>query len=108
MFTTRLRRSAAPYALACALALAAPAFAAPPRDQERYSSYGDPAISSALTQERYYGSYLGPETPTAPHAARDGNEPLIIALSIGGALVLLAAGLAGHNRRHRRHRQTPA
>jgi hypothetical protein len=111
MFTTRLRRSAALLALACTLALtplAAPALAGS-RDQERYySSYGDPGMTSALAQEHYYGSYLGPETRTAPHAARDDNELQILALSIGGALVLVSAGLAGYQRNHRRHRRVPA
>jgi hypothetical protein len=111
MFTTRLRRSAALCALACTLALAALAASASAgsRDQERYySSYGDPGMTSALAQEHYYGSYAGPETRTAPHAARDDNELLILALSISGALVLVAAGLAGHQRNHRRHRRVPA
>jgi hypothetical protein len=111
MFTTQLRRSAALCALACTLALAA--FATPalagPRDQERYySSYGDPAMTSALAQEHYYGSYPAPDTPKAPQAASDGNALLIIALSIGGALVLVAAGLAGHQRTNRRHGGVPA
>jgi hypothetical protein len=111
MFTTRLRRSAALCALACTLALAALAASASAgsRDQERYySSYGDPGMTSALAQEHYYGSYAGPETRTAPHTARDDNELLILALSISGALVLVAAGLAGRQRNHRRHRRVPA
>jgi hypothetical protein len=104
MFTTQLRRFAPLCALACALALATPALAGS-RDQERYySSYGDPAMTSALAQERYYTSYPGPETRTAPQATRDGNALPIVALSIGGALVLMAAGLAGHHRTNRRHR----
>ena len=108
MFNTQLRRYAALCALACTLALAAPALARP-LDQERYySSYGDPAMTSALAQEHYYGSYPAPETPKAPQAASDGNALLIIALSIGGALVLVAAGLAGHQRNNRRHRGVPA
>jgi hypothetical protein len=111
MFTTQLRRSAALGALACTLALAA--FATPalagPRDQERYySSYGDPAMTSALVHERYYTSYPGPDTRTAPQDAADGNALLVISLSIGGALVLVAAGLAGHRRTNRRHRGVPA
>jgi len=111
MFNTRLRRSAALCALACTLALAA--FAAPAlagsRDQERYySSYGDPALTSALAHERYYTSYPGPDTRTAPQAASDGKALLIVALSIGGAAVLVAAGLAGHHRTNRRHRGVPA
>jgi hypothetical protein len=111
MFTTQLRRTAALCALACTLALAplaAPALAGP-RDQERYySSYGDPGLTSALAQERYYTSYPGPETRTAPQAASDGNALLIIALSIGGALVLVAAGLAGRHQTNRRHHRVPA
>jgi hypothetical protein len=111
MFTTSLRRSAALCALTCTLvlaALASPALAGS-RDQERYySSYGDPAMSSALAQEHYYGSYPGPETRIAPHAARDGSPLLIVALSTGGALVLVAAGLAGRHRNIRRHRRVAA
>ena len=108
MFTTQLRRSAALCTLACTLALAAPALGGS-RDQERYySSYGDPAMTSALAQEHYYGSYPAPDTPKAPQAASDGNALLIIALSIGGALVLVAAGLAGHQRTNRRHGGVPA
>jgi hypothetical protein len=110
MFTTKLRRAAPLCALACTLAvaaLAAPALAGS-RDQERYySSYGDPAMSSALAQEHYYGSYPGSDTRAAPQPASDGDALLIIALSIGGALVL-AAGIASHQRNNRRHRSVPA
>jgi hypothetical protein len=108
MFTTQLRRYAALCALACTLAPAAPALAVP-LDKERYhSSYGDSAITSALAQEHYYGSYLGQETRPAPHADGDGSPLLIIALSIGGALVVVAAGLAGRQRNNRRHPRVPA
>jgi hypothetical protein len=108
MFTTQLRRTAALCALACTLALAAPALAGS-RDQERYySSYGGPALTSALAQERYYTSYPGPETRPAPRATSDGNALLITALSISGAAVLVAAGLAGHHRNNRRHHRVPA
>jgi hypothetical protein len=108
MFNTQLRRYAALCALACTLALAAPALAGP-LDQERYySSYGNPAMASALAQEHYYGSYRGPETRPAPHAADDGSPLLIIALSIGGALVVVAAGLAGQHRNNRRHPRVAA
>jgi hypothetical protein len=109
MFTTQLRRCAALCVLACMLALPAPVLAGP-LDQGRYyySSHGDPATMSALAQEAYYGSYREPETPKAPQAASDGNAVLIIALSIGGALVLVAAGLDGRRRNNRRHRGVPA
>jgi hypothetical protein len=111
MFTTRLRRTAALCALACTLALAA--LAAPAwgvsRDQERYySSYGDPALTSALAQERYYTSYPSPETRPAPQATSDRNALLITALSISGPAVLVAAGLAGHHRNNGRHHRVPA
>jgi hypothetical protein len=108
MSTTQLRRCAALCALACTLALAAPALAGS-LDQERYySSYGDPAITSALAQEHYYGSYPGPETRPARHTAGDGSPLLVIALSIGGALALVGAGLAGRQRNTRRHRRVAA
>jgi hypothetical protein len=108
MFTTQVRRYAAPCALACTLALAAPASAGPLDQGRYYSPYGDPAITSALAQEHYYGSYPGRETPPAPHAAGDGSPLLIIALSIGGALVVVAAGLAGRQRNTRRHPRVAA
>lgn len=114
MCTIRHRRTAAALsALACTLAVAAltaPASAGP-RDEERYySSYEDPAqTSSALAQERYYSSYREPELRTAPDAARGrDNTPLLIALCIGSALVLVAGGLAGHHRKNRRHHTVPA
>jgi hypothetical protein len=77
------------------------------RDHERYY-YGDPAMTSALAQEHYYRCYPAPETRKAPQAASDGNTLLIIALSIGGALVLTAAGLAGHQRSNSPHGGVPA
>jgi hypothetical protein len=108
MFTTQLRRSAALFAWLALAVFAQPALAGS-RDQERYySSYGDPAMTSALAQEHYYASYPRPETRTAPQAASDGNALLIVALSIGGAAVLVAAGLAGRHRTNPRHRGVPA
>jgi len=74
-------------------------------DQEgSYSSRGNPAITSALAQERYYASYPGPEKRTVPQAANQGNALLVIALSIGGTALLAAAGLAGHHQTKRRRR----
>ena len=101
----QLRTAAALAALACTLAVAAltPPASAGPRDEERYySSYGDPApTSSALAQERYYSSYREPEPRAAPDAAGGrGNTPLLVALCIGSALVLVAGGLAGHHRKN--------
>jgi len=77
------------------------------RDQERYY-YGDPAMTSALAQEHYYRSYPTPETRKAPQAASDGNTLLKTALSIGGGLVLVAAGLAGHQQNTSPHGGVPA
>jgi hypothetical protein len=112
MSTTRhLRRRAALSALACALALAALAASASagPRDRERYySSYADPAPSSALAQEKQYASYGEPQPLTPPEAAADGDMRLILVLSIGGALVLVAAGLAGRRWSTRRRHAVPA
>jgi predicted dienelactone hydrolase len=109
MSTTRhLRRYAALSALACALALAAlaaPASARPPDQERYYSSYADPATSSsALAQEQHYSSYGKPQPLTAPDAAADGDMRLILVLSIGGALVLVAAGHAGRRWMTRRQR----
>jgi hypothetical protein len=105
-----LRAAAALCALACTLAVAAPASAAP-RDEERYySSYGNPApASSALAQEQYYSSYGEPDLRTAPDPAsgRD-NTPLLVALCISSALVLVAGGLAGHHLKKRRRQAVPA
>lgn len=77
------------------------------RDQEPYY-YGDPAMTSAVAQEHYDRSYPAPGTRKAAQAASDGNKLLIIALSIGGALVLVAAGLAGHQRNTSPHGGVPA
>ena len=77
------------------------------RDQERYY-YGDPAMTSALARDHYYRSYPPAETRKAPQAASDGKTQLKTALSIGGALVLIAAGLAGHQRNTSPHGGVPA
>jgi hypothetical protein len=113
MSTTRhLRRRAALCALASALAvaaLAAPASAGP-RDVERYySSYPDPATSSsALAQEQQYSSYGEPQPLTASDAAAPGDTRLVLVLGIGGALVVMAAGLAGRRWMTRRQHAVPA
>jgi hypothetical protein len=111
--TRQLRRSAALCALACTLAVAAFAAsaAAAPDDQERYyASYGDPGASSgALAQEQYYASYGETRPAKAPDAATGRDTRLILALSIGGALALVAAaGVAGRRRSERRHDALPA
>jgi hypothetical protein len=113
MCTIRPRPTAAALsALACTLAVAAltASASAGPRDEERYySSYGDPAASSALAQERYYSSYGEPELRTAPDAARGrDNIPLLVALCIGSAFILVAGGLAGHHRKNRRRHEVHA
>jgi hypothetical protein len=113
MCTIRHRRTAAALsALACTLAVAAltASASAGPRDEERYySSYGEPAVPSALAQERYYSSYPEPELRTAPDAARGrDNTALLAALCMGSALVLVAGGLAGHHRKNRRQHTVPA
>jgi hypothetical protein len=77
------------------------------RDQKRHY-YGDPAMTSALAQQHYYKSYPAPETRKAPQAASDSNTPLKTALSIGGASVLVAAGLAGHQQNTSPHGGVPA
>jgi hypothetical protein len=112
--TRQLRRSAALCALACTLAFAALAASAvaAPRDQERYyASYGDPrAAPGALAQEQYYASPTARRDPAkAPDAETGRDTRLILALSIGGALALVAvAGVAGRRRSERRHDALPA
>jgi hypothetical protein len=94
----RLRRSAALCATICAAlvpATAGVALAAPdPLAQERYySSYETPDSSAALAQERYLSSYgePGPLTLSQSSAPSDGTPWPVIALSITGALVIVAA-----------------
>jgi hypothetical protein len=94
----RLRRSAALCAIICAAlvpATAGVALAAPdPLAQERYySSYETPDSSAALAQERYLSSYGEPESLTLPQspAPSDDTPWLPIALSITGALIIVAA-----------------
>ena len=136
MFIThRLRRSAALCALACATlvpttsgaALAAPAdpvvqeryyssHATPDSSaalaQERYySSHATPDLSAALAEERHYSSYGEPEPLTLPQSGvpSDDSPWLPIAISIVGALTIVAASATQlHRLRTRRRRATSA
>jgi hypothetical protein len=99
----RLERSVALCALVCAVlmtsagvALAASDLAAGPNPhaQERYySSYGTADTSAPLAQERYLGSYGEPQSLSPPQSQvpSDDTPWLAIALSIAGALVIVAA-----------------
>ena len=117
--TRHLRRAAQLCAIACALlvpATSGAAFAAadPLLAQERYlASYGTPDPSSALAQERYLSSYGAPEPLTPPQTPAPSNQMpwLTIALSITGALVVVAASATQARRvriRRRRAAHTPA
>jgi hypothetical protein len=100
----RLQRSVALCALLCAalmttaagVALAAsdPPTGPNPYAQERYySSYGTADTSAPLAQERYLGSYGEPQSLSPPQSPipSDDTPWLPIAVSIAGALVIVAA-----------------
>lgn len=119
--THRLRRPAQLCAIACALLVpttGGAAFAAPdPLAQERYySSYASPDTSpaQAQAQERYYSSYGDPKplSPSPSPAPSDETPWLPIALSIAGALAIVAASTTklrrDRIRRRRAAAQTPA
>jgi hypothetical protein len=116
--TCRLRRPAQLCAIACALLVPATgdaAFAAAdPLAQERYySSYGTPDSSPAQAEERYYSSYDEPEPLTAAQspAASDETPWMPIAVSIAGALAIVAVSATQFRRvriRRRRAAHTPA
>jgi hypothetical protein len=114
----RLRRSAALCAvLSAALVPAATGAALAMPDQlpqeQYYSSYETPDLSAALAQERYLQSYGEPQPLSAPQSPvpSDDTPWLPIALSIAGALAIVATGATQLRRlRVRRHRAvgTPA
>jgi hypothetical protein len=114
----RLRRPAQLCAIACALLVPATggaAFAAAdPLAQERYySSYGNSDSSLAQAEERYYSSYGDPEPLTPPQSPAPSTQApwLPIALSIAGALAIVAASTTQLRRariRRRRAARTPA
>jgi hypothetical protein len=99
--THRLGRSAALCGLVCAalvtvtagVALAAPDERQLHAQERSYSTYGTADTSRALAQEQYLGSYGEPQTLTPPASpSPSGDTPwLPIVLSIGGALVIVAA-----------------
>jgi hypothetical protein len=120
--TRHLRRPAGLGAIACALLVSLPSSAAvavadplqAERSQERYySSYGRPdRPGPALAQERYLSSYHEPKplTPPQSRAASDATPWLPIALSIAGALLIVAASAtqARHVRTRRRAARAPS
>jgi hypothetical protein len=78
-----------------------------PLAQERYySSYGTPDSSAAVAHERYLSSYGEPEPLTMPQSPvpSDGPPWLSIALSIAGALVIVASATRVRRLRVRRRR----
>jgi hypothetical protein len=100
-----------------AFTFAAPAFAGPRDIENYYSSFqphrasaGGSAHQAARAQERYYASYGDPQPTGTQDARADGDASPLIALSIGGALALAAAGLAVGRGKHayRRAQRTPA
>jgi hypothetical protein len=116
----RLRRPARLCAIACALLVpatggAALAAANPLAQDRNYWSYAyeNPDSSPAQAQERYYSSYGDPEPVTSPQSSAPSNEApwLPIALSIAGALAIVAASTTQLRRariRRRRAARTPA
>jgi hypothetical protein len=80
-----------------------------PSRRSYYSSYGestDRATAAALAQERYYSSYGEPEPLTVPSSPDGSGETpwIVVALSLTGALVVVAAGAAGLHRVRTRRR----
>jgi hypothetical protein len=108
----RLRRSAALCAvLSAALVPAATgaALAMPDKlpQEQYYASFETPDLSAAIAQERYLQSYGEPESLSPPQSPvpSDDTPWLPIALSITGALVIVAASTTQLRRfRLRRHR----
>jgi hypothetical protein len=114
----RLERSVALCVFLCAalvtstagVALAASDLAAGPNPhaQERYySSYGTADTSASLAQEQYLGSYGEPQSLSPPQSQiRSDDTPwLAIALSIAGALVIVAASATQLRRLRLRRRR---
>jgi hypothetical protein len=114
----RLQRSVALCALLCAalmttaagVALAAsdPPTGPNPYAQERYySSYGTADTSAPLAQEQYLGSYGEPRSLSPPQSPTPSDDTpwLPIALSITGALVIVAASATQLRRVRLRHRR---
>jgi hypothetical protein len=98
----RLKRSVALCALVCAALVLATAGAAVAASgpgpglyaqESAYSSYGTADTSPALAQEQYLGSYGEPQQLSSPQSplTSDDTPWLPIALSIAGALVIVAA-----------------
>jgi hypothetical protein len=116
--THRLRRPAQLCATVCALLMSATsgaAFAAPdPLAPERYySSFGTTDSSPALAQEQYYSSYgdTQPLTPAQSPIPSNDTPWMPIALSIAGALAIVALSATQFRRvrlRRRRTAHTPA
>jgi hypothetical protein len=98
VFNSRLRRSAALCAIACAVLVPATggtAFAAAGQSalERYYSSYETPDVSRALAQEPYYSSYGEPETLGRPQSPvpSDDTPWLPIAVAIAGTLIIVGA-----------------
>jgi hypothetical protein len=115
MSRTRLQRTAlAALVVGLLVAAPAPAVAKQTREaalaQERYymgtAGSTDPATAAALAQERYYSSYGEPEPLTVPSSPDGSGETpwIVVALSLTGALVVVAAGATGLHRVRTRRR----
>jgi hypothetical protein len=114
----RLRRPAQLCAIACVLLVpamcgAAIAAAQPLKEERHYSSYANPTSPPAQAVEQYYSSYGDPEPLSPSQSPAPSNDPpwLLIALSIAGALAIVAASTTQLRRiriRRRRAARTPA
>jgi len=114
--TRRLQRTALVLAVGLLVAAPAPAVAnrhagmAAALAQERYyATFGrsaDPATAAALAQERYYSSYGEAEPLTVPSSPGGSGETqwIVVALSLTGALIVVAVGAAGLHRVRTRRR----
>ena len=116
----RLRRPAQLCAIACALLVpamcgAAIAAANPLEEERYYSSYAtpDPSPAQAQAAEQYYSSYGDPAPLSPSHSPAPSSDApwLLIALSIAGALAIVAASTTQFRRvriRRRRAAGMPA
>jgi hypothetical protein len=111
--SNRLQRAAGLCGLVCIAVLAVTAgtaVAASERQlhaiEESYSTYGTADTSPALAQERYLESYGEPQPLSPPESTlpADGTPWLIIALSVAGGLVIVAASATQRRRLRLRRR----
>jgi hypothetical protein len=108
----RMRRSISLCGLVCAAFMATAAGVAvadsdPYAQELYYSSYGNAQTSGALAQEQYLESYGEPQPLVPPQSPITSDDPpwLPIALSIAGALVIVAASATQFRRLRVRRRR---